>query len=79
MKPLHIPTGHIEQYENSSSEEEENEEVTNLSRMAHQDEVVFENLSDFTFEELQDTFHELINNFKRLDRKIKSLKILINL
>ena len=29
--------GHIEWCENSSSEEEENEEVTNLSRMAHQD------------------------------------------
>ena len=42
--------------------------------MAQDEEVTSELSTDFTFEELQDAFHELLNNFKKISIKYKDLK-----
>ena len=56
-----------------STSEEEQKEVANLCFMANDDEVSAENLSDFTFNELEEAFFELMNDFKKL--KLKNNKL----
>lgn len=42
--------------------------------MAQEDEITFEYTFDFIFDELQDTFFDLITEFKKLGLKNKELK-----
>ena len=65
--------------DNSSSKEEQVEERANLYLMAHddsEDEVYSNNYSDFTFDELLETFHELMHDSTLLVRKLNDLKIM---
>ena len=47
--------------------------------MAHENEVIFETPSDFTFEELHEAFYDLVDELKKLWMKNKELKLKINL
>lgn len=47
------------------------EKRVNLCLMAHNDEINFEHQLDFTFEELQDAFLDLWDEFKKLSMKNK--------
>ena len=58
----------------SSSEEEDLHEQANLCLMAHENEVNAETLDDFTFEELQEAFYDLVNDLNKLGVKNKELK-----
>ena len=44
--------------------------------MAHEDEAYSECSFDFTFDELYDAFNELMDEYKKLDRKNKEMKSL---
>ena len=58
----------------SSSEEEESHEQANLCLMAHENEINTETPNDFTFEELQEVFYDLVDDLKKLEVKNKELK-----
>ena len=58
----------------SSSEEEESHEQANLCLMAHENKVNAETSNDFTFEELQEIFYDLVDELKKLGIKNKELK-----
>ena len=60
---------------NKSISDEENKNVVNLCLMAQDDEVTFELVLDFTFDELQDAFYNLLDEFRKISLKNKSLKI----
>ena len=62
--------------ESASEEENEPQEVANLCLMANEkeSEVSSPNSSQFTFNELQDAFDELIVEFKKMESKIVFLK-----
>ena len=57
-----------------SSSEEEQKEVANLCFMANENEAINETQSDFTFEELEDAFYELIHDFKKIKLENRRLK-----
>ena len=58
-----------------SSSKEEIQSVANLCLMAQDDEVTSKLSLDFTFEELQDTFHYLMKEFGKVSLKNKDLKL----
>ena len=58
----------------SSSEEEDSHEQANLCLMAHENEVNTETPNDFTFEELQEVFYDLVDDLKKLGIKNKEWK-----
>ena len=58
----------------SSSEEEDSHEQANLCLMAHENEVNTKTSDDFTFEELQKVFYDLVDDLKKLRIKNKELK-----
>ena len=58
----------------SSSEEEDSHKQANLCLMAHKNEVNAETSNDFTFEELQEVFYDLVDDLKKLGVKNKKLK-----
>ena len=61
--------------EGSTLTEEETTKTTNLCLMALEDEVMsLEPQSEFTFEELNLAFHELLSKFKKAESRIKTLK-----
>ena len=60
--------------DDSSSEEEEAHEQANLCLMAHENEVSAEISNEFTFEELQEAFYDLVDDLKKLRTKNKELK-----
>ena len=53
--------------------DEESHEEANLYLMAHENEVISETQNEFFYEELQDTFHELLDDLKKLGVKNKNL------
>ena len=61
--------------DSSSSEEEETTKTANLCLMGLEDEVTSpSNCTEFTFDELNSAFHDLLSEFKKAGVKIKSLK-----
>ena len=62
--------------ESGSKNKVEPKEVANLCLMAHEDEdeVSNSNISPISFDELQDTFDELMIEFKKIEIKIVYLK-----
>ena len=59
----------------SSSEEEDSHEQANLCLMTDENEVNIETPDNFTFEELQKVFYDLVNDLKKLEVKNKELKL----
>ena len=57
-----------------SSFEEESQEEANLYLMAHHEEINTENSLDFTFDELQEAFFELMAEYKKVTLKNKDLR-----
>ena len=57
-----------------STTNEETHEEANLYLMTHKNEVSPETQSEFTYDELLETFHELLNDLKELRIKNKNLK-----
>ena len=57
-----------------SMSDEKNQEVVNLCLMIQEEEVTSELLLDFIFEELQNAFCELLDEFKKISKKNKDLK-----
>ena len=55
----------------SDSEEEDSHEQANLCLMAHKNEVNAETPNDFTCEELQEVFYDLVDDLKKLGVKNK--------
>ena len=58
----------------SNFEEEDSYKQANLCLMAHENEVNAETPNDFTFEELQEIFYDLVDDLKKLGVKNKELK-----
>ena len=58
-----------------SSFNEENQSITKLCLMAQEDEIQFEHILDFIFDELQEVFHELFEEFKKISQKNKDLRL----
>ena len=50
-----------------SNFDEENQNIANLCLMAQDDEVQFEYTLNFTFDELQDVLHKLLDEFKKIN------------
>lgn len=57
-----------------SSLDEEPQEVANLYLMAYEKDVTFEFKSDFTFDEFQNIFLDLLDKLKKTSLKFKELK-----
>lgn len=49
-----------------SSLDDDNYKVTNLCFMAHKDQLTSKNICDFTFNELQEAFNNLLGNLKEV-------------
>ena len=60
--------------EESSNEKKNEEGITSLCLMTHNDDVNIKNSSKFIFEELLDVFYELMDEYKRIRLKNKELK-----
>ena len=60
---------------NDSTSDEESHEEANLCLMAHENEVISETQNKFSYDELQEAFHELLNDLKKLKLKNKNLKL----
>ena len=58
----------------SSLDEEEEEGIMKICLMSHKYGVNIENSFEFTFEELLEIFHELMDDFKKIRQKNKELK-----
>lgn len=58
----------------NSNTNEKSQEVVNLCFMTHKEEKNFEHKLDCIFEELQNTFLDLLDEFKRLGLKNKEIK-----
>ena len=54
---------------------EESYEEANLCLMAHENEVIPKTQNEFFYDELQEAFHELLNDLKKLRLKNKNLKL----
>ena len=57
-----------------SSSKEELHESANLCSMAHENEVHSDSSFDFSIEELHDAFNDLMDEYKKLSKKIKESK-----
>ena len=58
-----------------STTDEESYEEANLYLIAHKNEVIFETQNKFSYDELQEAFHKLLNDLKKLGLKNKNLKL----
>ena len=59
-----------------SSSEDEHQEYANLCLMTHEDEVHFGSKFDLSLEELYEALNDLLEEYKKLKRRSKEVKIL---
>ena len=57
-----------------STSNDESYEEANMCLMAHENEVITETQNKFFYDELQEAFHELLDDLKKLRLKNKDLK-----